>query len=240
MDGLVDLHTHILPGVDDGAHDLGESLRMLEGLRDLDFAHVFATPHHRLHSWEGIAPMTVLSGVQVLREAAQKKKLDVRVYPGVEFDLDEILVERVSDRPGGGKYVLVDIGFWGVPHDLTGLLGQVMESGVEILLAHPERNGELCRQPDLMKSLLLNGVRFTGNLGSLSGLYGDRIRKDCLELLRGGFYWAMASDLHSPKQVSSIKRGLEELRKNVHRDGVRDLLYHHPIMVAQAIGEDLS
>ena len=240
MGGLVDLHTHVLPGVDDGADELDESVRMLEGLRELDFAHVFATPHHRLDSWKGISPLTVLSGVRVLEEAVLKNRLDVRLYPGIEYDLDETLAERAADRPCGGRYVLVDIGFWGVPHDLPGLLGQVKELGVEILLAHPERNGALCRQPELIKSLFLSNVLFTGNLGSLSGFYGEQIRKDCLELLRGGFYWAMASDLHSPEQLSWIRSGLAELRENVDPAGVQDLLYHHPILVAQAIVEETA
>jgi protein-tyrosine phosphatase len=240
MDGLVDLHTHILPGVDDGADELDESIRMMKGLRELGFTHVFATPHYRLYSWEGIAPVTVLSGVKALREASLEKELDVRLYPGIEYDLDETLAERISQRPGGGGFVLVDIGFWAVPNDLSGLLSQVMESGVEILLAHPERNRELCRKKGQVKSLLYQGVRFTGNLGSLSGLYGDRVRKDCLELLGEGSYWAMASDLHSAEQLPSVQRGLEELRKETGPSAARDLLHHHPMMVVQAVEEEAS
>ncbi len=240
MSGLVDLHTHVLPGVDDGAGDPGESIRMLEGLRELDFTHIFVTPHHRLDSWKGITPQAILDGLRVLEEAVLGKGLDIRLYPGIEYDLDEALAEQSANPPWGGRYMLVDIGFWSVPHNLAGLLGRVRDSGVEILLAHPERNGALCRRPDLMKSLVLSGVRFTGNLGSLSGCYGERIRKDSLEILRRGLYWAMASDLHSTEQLSWIRSGLGELRDNVDQAAFRDLLYRHPVTVAKAILEETS
>lgn len=237
MDGLVDLHTHSLPGVDDGSDNLEESVQMLTGLRDFGFRHIFVTPHHRLDSSNGIHPDVVLSGLGSLRGALSERKKDVRLYPGIEYDLDETLARRILDRPGKAGFVLVDMGFWGVPEDLVGLLGSVRETGVEILLAHPERNGKLCRMPDLLRSLQTSGVRFTGNLGSLSGYYGRQIRRDCRALLKEGKYWAMATDLHSPEQLTWIGRGLDELGKLAGRKGFRELLYDNPIKVARSVLE---
>ena len=66
MKNLVDLHAHLLPGLDDGPQDLQGSLKMLEALEEMGFSHVFATPHHRLYSWEGIEPETVENAVDVI------------------------------------------------------------------------------------------------------------------------------------------------------------------------------
>jgi len=237
MDGFVDLHTHALPGVDDGSDNLEESLRMLTGLREQGFAHIFVTPHHRLDSWKGIEPEIVLSGVRSLRRGLSERNLDIQLYPGVEYDLDESLWERVVDRPGQAGYALVDMGFWDVPENLEGLFGRVQDMGVEILLAHPERNSKLCQRKDLVRSLLRSGIRFTGNIGSLAGYYGKQIRSDCRALVKEGKYWAMATDLHSPEMLTWIRNGFKELENLVGKTGIGELLYDHPINVARSLSE---
>jgi len=238
MDGLVDLHTHSLPGVDDGSENLEESIRMLKGLRERGFTRIFLTPHHRLDTWKGIATEVVLSGVKSLQAAASQRGLDVRLYPGVEYDLDENLDSRVLNRPGKGGYVLVDMGFWDVPEDLEGLLARVREAAdVKILLAHPERNRRLCQKRDLIDSLIRSGVLLTGNLGSLAGYYGKQIRKDSRRLLKEGKYWAMASDLHSPEMLPWIGSGLDDLEKLAGRQKFRELLCDHPVEVVGLISE---
>ncbi len=237
MDGLVDLHTHALPGVDDGSDNLEESLQMLAGLREQGFSHIFITPHHRLDSWKGIEPEVVLSGVRSLQQILSRKDLDIKLYPGLEYDLDETLWQRVADRPGKAQYVLVDMGFWDVAENLEGLFGRVQEMGIEILLAHPERNFKFCQRKDLVRSLLDSGIRFIGNLGSLAGYYGRQIRRDCRLIVKEGRYWAMATDLHSPEMLPWIRNGLKELEQHAGEAGVRELLYDHPIKVAQSLSE---
>jgi protein-tyrosine phosphatase len=237
MDDLVDLHTHILPGLDDGPDSIRESAKMVEALQEIGFRHIFATPHHRLYTWEGLRLESISAGIAELEEALSGKGLKISLYPGIEYDLDESLAERAQIRPPGARHILVDIGFWGVPDDLMGLLNKVRELDVEILLVHPERNGDLCRNPELVKSLVRSGIRFTGNLGSLSGLYGREIRKDCCSILQEGFYWAMASDLHSLKQASWVRKGLKELEKTAGQLMTRELLFNNPVRILKAMME---
>ena len=153
MKNLVDLHAHILPGLDDGPKSLADSLRMLEAFEEMGFGHVFATPHHRLYSWKGIEPDIVEKGVRDLTLAAGEKGIGVNLLPGMEFDFDEIMPERLSTILGKGDHLLVDVGFLGVPQDLAGLLGKFMDMGAKIFLVHPERNQKLCRlRKELMKA----------------------------------------------------------------------------------------
>lgn len=238
MDDLVDLHTHILPGLDDGPDSIKESVKMAEALQEIGFRHIFATPHHRLFTWEGLKPESVHNGIDELEKAVLRRGLKIRLYPGIEYDLDEDLAQRAQDRPGGAKHILVDIGFWGVPHDLMGLLYEVRQLDVDVLLVHPERNGALCQNPDLVKSLVESGICFTGNLGSLSGLYGREVRSDCVNLLQEGFYWAMASDLHSLKQASWVRTGVEELLNKAGPVTTRELLFNNPIKVTKTMMEE--
>jgi protein-tyrosine phosphatase len=239
VDNLVDLHTHILPGLDDGAGNIKESVEMAEALHGMGFRHVFATPHHRLYSWEGLKPESVRSRLVELEKILSGRGLEIQLYPGIEYDLDDTLIERTRDRPGASGHLLVDIGFWDVPYDLQRQLGEVRETGLEIFLVHPERNGALCRQSTMLRTLVDSGVRLVGNLGSLSGLYGSRIRRDCLGILDADFYWAMASDLHSPDQVSWVRKGLAQLGQKSGLSRMRDLLHNNPVQAIENMGEKI-
>ena len=238
MDNLVDLHAHILPGLDDGPEDLSGSLKMLEALEEMGFGHVFATPHHRRCSWEGIEPETVESGVRDVTMAAAKKGIGVNLLPGMEFDLDETLPDRASAVPGGAGHLLVDVGFWGVPRDLAGLLGKVMDIGTKVLLVHPERNWELCRLRQGLFDLIASGVRLLGNIGSFSGMYGQNVQRDARKLLKEGYYWAVASDMHSHDQSPWIRDGIDELLILAGNGTAEELMETRPMQIVQAMEGD--
>ena len=226
----VDLHTHILPGLDDGPAEAEESLRMLEGLEKLGFSTVFATPHHRLDSWEGLEPDVVERTADDIREMGISRGLKLKLHAGMEFDLDETLPDRSRSRPGNNSPLLVDIGFWSLPKDLEGLLSLLPG---DVCLVHPERNDELCRDTVRLEKLVGGGVRLLGNLGSLSGLYGERVNERSRELLENELYWAFASDLHSYEQLDWISDGIETLGAMVGPDAVKRYLCHNPIVAVE-------
>ncbi|MDF1535234.1 MAG: hypothetical protein P1S46_01880 [bacterium] len=236
MPNLVDLHTHILPGLDDGAGDAEQSLRMLEGLEKLGFSHVFTTPHHRLYSWEGLEAGIVHRAVEDIRGRVSARGLEVKLYAGMEFDLDEALVERVLNRPGKTGPVLVDIGFWGVPRNLPGLLGTIPGA---VCLVHPERNNELCRDMGGLNDLVVARVRLVGNLGSLSGMYGQQVRRRARELLEKDLYWALASDLHGEEQLDWIGSGMKELCAMGGPGAAKRLLSDNPMEAVINMEDDL-
>jgi protein-tyrosine phosphatase len=238
MENLVDLHSHILPGLDDGPEDLSGSLEMLAALEEMGFAHVFATPHHRLYSWEGLEPEAVVNGVREVTMAAAGKGIGVNLLPGMEFDLDETLPERASAVPGGAGHLLVDVGFWGVPGDLAGLLGKVMDIGANVLLVHPERNAQLCQLRRELSDLIASGIRLLGNIGSFSGMYGQDVQRDARALFKDGFYWAMASDMHSPDQSPWIRDGIDELVMMAGNSAVEELMVNRPMQMVQAMESD--
>ena len=235
MKNLVDLHAHILPGLDDGPDNLHEALKMLKALEEMGFGTVFATPHHRLYSWDGIAPETVEKGVHDISAAAARSKIGVKLLPGMEFDLDETLPERMSSVPGNGCHLLVDVGFWGVPRDLTKLIAEIMESGKRVILVHPERNKELCRQRLELSTLIDSGVRLLGNIGSFSGFYGNKVKRDAKKLLSEGYYWAFASDIHSFDQAPWIRDGIDVLISLAGRSAVEEMMAARPRQMVQAM-----
>ncbi len=239
MKNFVDLHTHILPGLDDGPEEADESLRMLEGLEGLGFSHVFATPHHRLYSWEGLDPATIDRATEDIRGQVSARGMELKLYPGMEFDLDESLAERSRTRPGASGPLLVDIGFWGVPRDLGKLFNALQGTGSAVCLVHPERNDELCRDLVELADLVATGIKLVGNLGSLSGMYGLQVRKRAREVLGKQLYWAFASDLHGDKQLVWIDKGIEELGTVAGPDAVKRLLSENPMEAVSNMEDNL-
>jgi protein-tyrosine phosphatase len=204
----------------------------------MGFGHVFATPHHRLYSWEGIEPETVEKSVREVTMAATEKGIGVNLLPGMEFDLDETLPARAVAVPGGAGHLLVDVGFWGVPRDLAGLLGEVMEIGTNVLIVHPERNPKLCRLRQELSDLVTSGVGLLGNIGSFSGMYGRKVQRDARDLLKEGYYWAMASDMHSHDQSPWIRDGIDELVLLAGNSAAEELMVTRPMRMVQAMEGD--
>ena len=224
----IDLHSHILPGLDDGPEDLPGSIDLVRALVRLGFSHVFATPHHRLYSWQGLSVETVERSVRELRTAVAASGVEVTIHPGMEYDIDEEIELRTAHRPNGSRFVLIDPGFYHVPDGLPDLLRPFQEKGMIPVIVHPERNEELCRDAGLLRSVREVGARLLGNLGSLGGLYGRSVRWRGLDLLRNGDFWALASDSHRMGQAVYLERGMTEVVRRAGPSALEELLRTNP------------
>jgi protein-tyrosine phosphatase len=233
---VIDLHTHIMAGVDDGPADEDTSLVLAAALERLGFTRVFLTPH-----WPAFPGAGKDAGEQTRTLAVRMSAFAVRaaaVVPhirflaGAEYPLDEMLGEWAADRPGGGRFVLVDACFAVLPRDPGRMIRPLREAGLFTLLVHPERSPDLRAGSPALSSFVAEGAALVGNLGSLGGLYRRETRDAARELLRRGLYWAFASDLHHPGQLPAVEKGLEELSRLAGPD-FPSLLEHNPRLVAE-------
>ncbi|NOY87110.1 MAG: hypothetical protein GXP52_07415 [Deltaproteobacteria bacterium] len=235
---MIDLHSHILPGLDDGPDEMDGSMAIVKALVELGFTHLFATPHHQLYSWRGLDSGVVEDGAGRLNASARKCGVSVQIHPGMEYDLDEGIEERIADRPGKAGYILVDPGFYRVQPNLVEMLAPVQVSGIQVLIVHPERNDDLLDEVDIMKAIEALGIRFIGNLGSLGGMYGKKIRRRGIRYLEEGRYWALATDIHRVRQVGFLEKGMREAERIVGSGGMNRLLQGHPkeiLMTSQKV-----
>ncbi|UCF29995.1 MAG: hypothetical protein JSV26_07840 [bacterium] len=210
---LIDLHAHILPKVDDGPQKMDDALDIVRALSRLGFTHLFATPHYRHGNWAGLETGVVIEGVRKLRQSVAEAGLRTEIYPGMEYDLDHDLEEQAAARPDGAGHVLVDPGFYHVSPNMTSVLTPLVENGLKVILVHPERNGHLTRNGEILTSLVNLGIRFLGNIGSLGGMYGRTVKRNMMKLLERDLYWGMATDIHFANQVFLIEAGMNELEQ---------------------------
>lgn len=214
MSGFVDLHCHLLPGVDDGARTLADALEMARALVEVGVSTVAVSPHARA----GYAPVEVC----VERLGTLRRDLaDAGVPLTLELGAENALVEdgfleglgTPAARPvHRGPYVLVELPYTAPVPALPTLVFQMMRKGVIPLLAHPERCLELQR-PGRAAEVVGLGARLQLDLGALSGRYGPVARRTARTLLDAGLYAVASTDLHAPAGARRwIERALADLR----------------------------
>jgi protein-tyrosine phosphatase len=236
MSGYVDLHCHLLPGVDDGARTPADALEMARSLVEIGVSTVAVSPHARA----GCAPVEVC----VERLAALRGTLvEAGVPLTLELGAENALVEdgfleglgTPAARPvHRGPYVLVELPYSAPVPALPSLVFQMMRKGVVPLLAHPERCLELQR-PGRAAEVVALGARLQLDLGALSGRYGPVARRTARALLDAGLYAVAATDLHAPAGARRwLERALSELRASAGESAVERLFRVAPARVLAA------
>lgn len=195
---MIDLHCHILPGLDDGSGSLEESIEMAAMAADQGVRHIVATPHCRT----GSAP-DVIDGVVMLRELLQEAEIPIRLYTGMEifgsFDTARLLREKKLLTLNGSRYPLIEFSFYTDGTAETEILQTVIDAGYTPLVAHPERYEYIHQQPELINQWKKMGCLFQVNRCSLLGRNGEDTQMMALELVERGFATVVATDAHSSR-----------------------------------------
>jgi len=233
MSGYVDLHCHLLPGVDDGARTPDDALEMARALVEVGVSTVAVSPHARA----GCAPVEVcVERLKALRTLLEKAGVPLALELGAENALVEDgfleALGTTAARPvHRGPYVLVELPYAAPVPALPALVFRMMRKGVIPLLAHPERCVELQR-PGRAAEVVALGARLQLDIGALSGRYGPVARRTARTLLDDGLYSVAATDLHAPTGARQwIERALGELRAAAGKASVERLFRDAPAKV---------
>jgi protein-tyrosine phosphatase len=204
---MIDLHAHILPGVDDGPATWAEAIKLCRQLDSQGVDGVVATPHFLPGRYPEAA--LVLSLVQELNERLSSISCAITVYPGAEAYLVPELPRLVSEGTvptlnNAGRYLLVELPLEEVPLYAENVLYSLLLEGVTPVLAHPERNARLREAPTLIATLVERGALVQVNAGSLAGGFGLRVQKLANNLLQQGLVHFVGSDAHCPHKRPPI------------------------------------
>lgn len=207
---MIDLHSHILPGIDDGARTLDDSIEMALAAVDGGISTVAATPHVRDDYPTLAGTMERLLGA--LREALAFLSIDLRVLGGAEIAISSLRALEQDDLrrfalAGNPRYLLLEFPYFGWPLSLEMEIGRLGALGVTVVLAHPERNPEVQLAPERLKAAVSAGALVQLTAASVDGRLGSRTRRTAFELIQNGLAHLIASDAHLPS-VRSI--GLQD------------------------------
>jgi protein-tyrosine phosphatase len=229
---MVDIHCHILPGVDDGASDMDATLAMATRAVEDGIDTIIATPHWPLES-DTIPGSRVLELTAEVQAVLNMEKIPLRLVPGHECAITPDLPDELAKGGAlafGGKvrYALLETPYHHLPFYLRDIVFQVQSRGFATVIAHPERNPIIQNDPDQLLEYVRSGCMVQVTAGSLTGQWGPASKKAGLTLFRRGLAHIIASDAHSPNSrppvMSEARKLVEEaFGEEVARRAVEDL-----------------
>jgi len=204
---LTDIHTHVLPGVDDGAKDMETALDMLRIAEKNGIKHILATPHYIKDSYEN--NLTLVT--RKCKELAVKlvaEGIEMSIYPGCEAfifpELPEAVRDGVVPTLNGSMYVLVEFPMMSIPDYTDDVLYKLQLYGYTPIIAHPERYIEFIKNPNHLYSLIERGMLAQLNATSLNKIHGTAVYDTAIKLLKHRLVHFVASDAHTCRRRSPI------------------------------------
>ncbi|HEY5561916.1 MAG TPA: CpsB/CapC family capsule biosynthesis tyrosine phosphatase [Clostridiaceae bacterium] len=197
---MIDMHCHIIPGIDDGSRSIGVSESMLRIASAQGTKTIIATPHYYKGYYENNYE-DVKNQTASLNQFAKELNIDIEILPGQEILLDKYTLqgykEGILSGLNGTKYMLAEFSMDKMPKDSLDILYELRLLGVKIIIAHPERYVFIIESPKLINSFIEEGCLFQLNSGSITGIFGKKVKETSQLLLGHGVYSFIASDAHS-------------------------------------------
>jgi len=236
--GYIDIHTHILPGVDDGSGSMEETIRMLRIALEERIETIIATPHYAIGADNTSTQQLILIQNQVQEEAYKLSK-DMKILMGNELFYSDGIVEALKAGNAltlaESRYVLVEFRTNEVYNTIYKGLGNLIRAGYIPILAHVERYQCLFKKEDLINDLIRMGCYIQMNSDSLSSSMFDSQASFCRRLVKQGLIHFIASDCHDDKhRVPALVSAVKMIKKKIDDEGLIDqIFYDNPISILE-------
>ncbi|MBF0452974.1 MAG: hypothetical protein HQK75_19895 [Candidatus Magnetomorum sp.] len=198
---MIDIHCHILPAIDDGPQDVNDSIAMLRCAEQDGIQSIIATPH-ALNGVYHVSPEMVEQSLDSLRNEIERTKVSVTVLPGMEVHICKNIQDKILDKQAitlnASRYVLIELPGQFIPPQFKDVIFQLKLKGYYPILAHPERNFVVQKNPEIIYDFIEWGVYIQLTAASVTGFFGIRIKNLCKTMLQNRQVHFLASDAHSP------------------------------------------
>ena len=231
---FIDTHTHILPGIDDGAKDLEESLLILKDAIMAGVKEIILTPHF---PYSGVEISKISYRFESFGETVSQRGMDVKLHLGAELMLCPELPKLIKEDKrltinSKGKYALIEMPPFEIPIYASTVFFDMLVDGVTPVWAHPERCYDVVDDYRVAYHYRDSGVLLQINAGSLLGMYGKKIRHTALALLKNGCGHIVASDVHRFNGVKTLlPEVFSHLIKIVGKASALDMVQFTPAKV---------
>lgn len=205
-----DMHSHLLPGIDDGADNYATSIELIKGLQSLGYKKLITTPHIFWELYPN-TPEIITERLAKLRLSLQEAGIALDVHAAAEYYIDEHFMEALNKQSPlltlSGNKVLVEFSMVTLPLDLSQVLFQLQIQGYQPVIAHPERYSYLLGRKDFFDELKETaGCLFQLNLLSLTGYYGKAVQELAEYLCRKEYYDFAGTDLHHERHLAALQK----------------------------------
>ncbi|MBK6837285.1 MAG: capsular biosynthesis protein [Bacteroidetes bacterium] len=209
---VTDIHSHLIPGIDDGVKDLDESLAMIRGFSALGYQKLVTTPHIMSDYYKN-TPEIILGGLERVQEAIQKAGIPITIDAAAEYYLDEVLLKKIQTEKLltiGGKYLLFEISYVNPPDNLYNVIFEMNVKGYKPILAHPERYPFYYTKFEEYYRIKEAGALFQLNTNSLVGYYGAGAKKIAERMVDEKMIDFIGSDLHGERHLDALQKTVKE------------------------------
>ena len=209
----VDIHSHLIPNIDDGAKDMKRSIELISSLKSIGYTKLITTPH--VSDMFPNNSEIILEGYRQLKEELNFQEIDIDIEVAAEYYADEHFNNLLKNRDiltfGKEKFLLFELSYFTAPHDLESLIQEIKLAGYQPVLAHPERylyfHGSIDNYTNLKST---TGVLFQINLNSIVNYYSKEITKVVKELINYGLVDFIGSDAHHKRHVKYLKESFSD------------------------------
>jgi len=202
-----DMHSHLIPGIDDGSPDLNTSLHLIRGMVKLGYTKLITTPHIIWEIYKNSRD-GILQKLELLQKAVQMEGIPVEIQAAAEYFLDEHVADLLKHNEPlltiGGKMVLTEFSLAYKPHGVKEILFEMQMQNYQPVIAHPERYIYLDQNRKFYEELKDIGCLFQLNLLSLTNYYGKGPHELALYLVKKGYYDLVGTDLHDSRHLDAM------------------------------------
>ena len=232
MDKKIDIHTHVLFGVDDGSKTLNESIEIIKYLRNLGIYDIILTSHYIKDTKYQSNVTDRLKKIEELKEKLIDINIDVNIYLGNEVFMCDEVVELYKKNEiatlNNSKYMLVELPLANYFRNCNNILCELAEIGIVPIMAHPERYRFIQKDKKRIFEILEYGCLLQCNIDSLIGKYGGEAKKITKWLLKNNLVSFVATDTHKVSNSKELEKAYKKLKKIVGEDIYTKLVYDNP------------
>lgn len=205
-----DMHSHLIPGIDDGAQTMEQSITLIKKLMELGYTKIITTPHIMADYYRN-TPDIILSGLDNVRAELQAQSIAIEIEAAAEYYLDETFENKLNTGnilSFSDNYLLFELSFVNPPNNIENIIKKMNDKGYKPILAHPERYGYFKNGLDDYYRIKEYGCYFQLNTISLIGYYDKNSQRVAKELLNNNMIDFLGSDMHHTKHASALKEAL--------------------------------
>ena len=229
---MVDLHSHLIPGIDDGAKSVEETFNLLDEAKKAGFTDVMLTSHFLTHYYEPTTGELIL-WKEKLQEIINKKNSNLKLHSGMEIYISNKIEDLIKEKKlltlADSRYLLMELPLSSTVNFFDYVIYFLQSISVQLIIAHPERYKSVQDNPELIQEYIDKGALIQCNYGSILGLYGNEAKKVMKTLLKNHQVHFLGSDCHREKTIYPlIPQAVKKIKRIVGDKEFYEISTHNP------------
>lgn len=229
---MIDIHTHIIPNIDDGSKSVEETFKLINEAKEAGFTDIILTPHYITNYYE-TPGAEVKFWTESLQKIVDEKNLGVKLHSGMEIYISEELSELVRNGTvitlANSKYVLIEFPMNTIMRNVDEMLFIMRNMGYKVIIAHPERYKCIQENIEYAMQLVEEGCMLQSNYGSIVDMYGKEAKKTLKKLLKMNLVSFLGTDTHKEETIYKvIPKILKKLKKVISEEKLYEITTENP------------